>query len=43
VDATGGTLSGRFAAVSDVPAGYAVSYQDKRVLLIASGTLISLH
>jgi hypothetical protein len=43
VDATGGTLSGRFAAVSDVPAGYAVSYQDKRVLLTASGTLISLH
>ncbi len=43
IDATGGTLTGRFATVLGVPQGYAVSYQDNRVLLVTSGTLIRLR
>ena len=43
VDATGGTLVGRFATVRDVPTGYAVVYEGAKVVLRASGTLIKVN
>jgi autotransporter-associated beta strand protein len=43
VDATGGTLTGRFAAALDVPAGYCVAYKGSKVLLQSAGTLIRLY
>ena len=42
VDATDGTLVGRFAAVLDVPAGHSVAYTGTKVVLLSSGTLIGL-
>jgi len=43
VDATNGALVGRFAAVADVPAGYAVAYYGNKVQLVSSGTLIKVY
>ncbi len=43
VDATGGTLVGRFAAVLDTPPGFAVSYRGQKVVLVSTGTLIGLY
>ena len=43
VDATGGTLVGRFAGVFDVPAGYAVAYYGKKVQLVSAGTTLKVY
>lgn len=43
VDASNGSLVGRFAHVADVPAGYAVAYYGNTVQLVASGTVIQIY
>ena len=43
VDATGGTLVGRFATVLDVPPGYTVAYQGQKVVLLAAGSMIRVY
>lgn len=39
----GGTLSGHFQQISDVPAGYTIAYKENAVQLVCAGTLFSIR